>query len=297
MSNKIRSLLILILLFIVTVVLGGFYVLAYQPKQIKVKTAELETLNQQFKDVETLISMYDSLKTESDKIDSILYHQAKAIPFRESITDTYNDIISISKNFSKYTRINIEYDRTEQLGAASVDYFTLTGQGDFNDVFRLIYELEKSKKLYKITSLNLTNSTLTTGKGEILYQVQFEIELQSYFTTDKNLALNYEEPAQKKVYYISDYFYPLIQPDIPPNFDGLLELEGASLLAIIPDAVFIMDRNGNAYTLSEGDPVYLGYLTRIDYDNQQCEFLLNRGGIIEKVILKLKSFNTKESRK
>lgn len=297
MSNTTRNAIILFFLFAVILALGGYYVLGYQPREMKKKQLELESLNQQFLDVATLTSMYDSLQRESEKVDSILYHRSKAIPFRQSMTDTYNDILEISKDFSRFTRMNIEYEKTEKIGAASVDYFTLMGQGEFADVFKLIYDLEKSKKLYKISSLNLRNSTLTTGKGEIRYQVEFEIKLESYFTDDPNLALNYENIQPKPVQFVSDLFYPLIQPDIPPNYDALLEVDGATLLAIIPDAVFIMDKNGNSYTLSEGDPVYLGYLTRIDYDHQQCEFLLNRGGIIERVTLKLKSSNLKEIKK
>jgi len=248
MSNTTRNALILLVFFLFFVGFGGYYVLIFQPKKIKAKQVELESLNQQFLDVKTLTAMYDSLKTET-------------------------------------------------VGAASVDYFVISGQGEFEDVFRLIYELEKSRKLYKIQGLELRNATLTTGKGDILYQVEFEIKLESYFTSDQNLALNYENIQPREIKPVRNLFFPLIRPDIPPNYDALLEVDGATLLAIIPDAVFIMDKNGNSYTLSEGDPVYLGYLTKIDYDRQQCEFLLNKGGIIEKVTLKLKSANIKEFKK
>ncbi len=297
MSNTTRNAIILLLFLIIFVSIAGYYVFGYQENQMKKKRNELEALNREFLDVTTLTAMYDSLQHESDKIDSILYNMAKAIPFRHSMTDTYNDILNITRSFSRYTRVDIEYEKTETVGATSVDYFNISGQGEFIDVFRLIYELERSKKLYKIKGLTLRNATLTTGKGEIRYQVEFEIKLESYFTTDPNLALNYENLKPREFKFVSDIFYPLIQPDIPPNYDALLEVDGATLLAIIPDAVFIMDKNGNSYTLSEGDPVYLGYLTKINYDLQQCEFLLNRGGIIEKVTLKLKSSSIKEFRK
>ncbi len=297
MSHKTRNAIILVILLLIIVILGGYYVLFHQPKLIKGKEVILADLTQKFSDAGKLALKYESLVKDSEKIDSVLFHRTKAIPFRESLTDTYNDIIRISNYFSQLTRMDIEYDNTESVGTASIDYFTLRGQGEFNDVFRLIYELEKSKKLYKIKSINLKNATLTTGSGQIFYQVIFDIKLESYFTTDKSLALNYEELIDKKFHKIGDYFYPLITPEIPPNYDELLEVEGSSLLAIIPDGIFVMDRNGNSYTLSEGDPVYLGYLTKIDYDRQQCEFLLNRGGIVEKVTLTLKNINQKEIKK
>ncbi len=296
MSHETRNTIILIILFLVIGLGAGYYIFISQPKSLKAKNAQMNELNQKFSDTKALAVTYDSLTRESERIDSILFNRTKAIPFRESMTDTYNDVIRISKYFTPFTRMDIEYENTEPVGAASIDHFILHGQGEFNDVFRLIYELEKSKKLYKIKSVNLKNSTLTKGSGEILYQVLFNIKLESYFTSDKNLALNYEELPDKKYFKIADYFYPLITPDIPPNYEELLEVEGASLLAIIPDGVFIMDKNGNSYTLMEGDPVYLGYLTKIDYDRQKCEFMLNRGGIVEKIVLDLKSFNVKETK-
>ena len=41
------------------------------------------------------------------------------------------------------------------------------------------------------------------------------------------------------------------------------------------------------YMLWEGDEVYLGYLTKINYENNTVAFVLNKGGIIEKVQLQL----------
>ncbi len=39
--------------------------------------------------------------------------------------------------------------------------------------------------------------------------------------------------------------------------------------------------------LKKGDPVYLGYLTDIDYEQETVTFVLNKGGIIEYSTLKL----------
>jgi len=59
------------------------------------------------------------------------------------------------------------------------------------------------------------------------------------------------------------------------------------LLALIPEGAFIADIKGNTYLLWEGQQVYLGYLTKIDYDHNTVSFILNKGGIIEKVDLSL----------
>ena len=49
----------------------------------------------------------------------------------------------------------------------------------------------------------------------------------------------------------------------------------------------LSDASGNTYLLWEGDQVYLGYLTNINYLNSEVNFVLNKGGIIENYNLKL----------
>ena len=73
----------------------------------------------------------------------------------------------------------------------------------------------------------------------------------------------------------------------PPNVDNLLDVQGAKLLALIPEGAFIADASGNTFLLYEGQEVYLGYLTKIDYETNRVTFILNKGGIIEKVDLQL----------
>jgi len=108
-----------------------------------------------------------------------------------------------------------------------------------------------------------------------------------YFSSDNRFApAEYVENnlAAGPVY---DAFYPLIRNEIPPNVDNLLDVQGARLLALIPEGAFVADTKGNTYLVWEGEQVYLGYLTKIDYDNNTVSFILNKGGIIEQVTLQL----------
>ena len=90
------------------------------------------------------------------------------------------------------------------------------------------------------------------------------------------------------------FFYPLIRNEIPPNIDDLLDVQAAQLLALIPEGAFIADSKGVTYLLWEGDQVYLGYLTEIDYDKNEVHFVLNKGGIIEKVTLELDKIDSEK---
>ena len=72
-----------------------------------------------------------------------------------------------------------------------------------------------------------------------------------------------------------------------------MDVQNATLLALIPDGAFIADGQGTTYLLWEGDQVYLGYLTEIDFNNNTVKFILNKGGIIDKVELSLEKENNK----
>ena len=91
-----------------------------------------------------------------------------------------------------------------------------------------------------------------------------------------------------------DAFYPAIRNQIAPNVDNLLDVQGAKLLALIPEGAFVADNKGNTYLVYEGEQIYLGYLTKIDYDKNTVNFILNKGGIIEKVQLALEKDKLKE---
>jgi hypothetical protein len=56
---------------------------------------------------------------------------------------------------------------------------------------------------------------------------------------------------------------------------------------LVPQGAFITDSKGATLLLQKGDPVYLGYLTDIDYENETVTFILNKGGIVEYLTLEI----------
>jgi hypothetical protein len=101
---------------------------------------------------------------------------------------------------------------------------------------------------------------------------------------------------EKENVFLYDAFYPLLRNDIPANTDGLLDVQGAKLLALVPEGAFLSDASGGTFLLWEGEPVYLGYLTSIDYKNNKVKFIINRGGVIEKVELYLEKEETNKKK-
>ena len=50
----------------------------------------------------------------------------------------------------------------------------------------------------------------------------------------------------------------------------------------------MLDQTNTIRTMQEGDEVYLGYVTKVDPEGGRIECTLNKGGIIEKVELKIR---------
>jgi len=81
-------------------------------------------------------------------------------------------------------------------------------------------------------------------------------------------------------------FYPLIH-SIPKNKEGLVDVKKSKLIALSGNNIYLIDQTGNLVNLNIGDEVYLGWLKKIDQMKQTAHFTLNKGGVIEKVELKV----------
>ena len=117
------------------------------------------------------------------------------------------------------------------------------------------------------------------------YLVNYVMNVAIYFSENDQFASSISKENKLTPNPIYDIFYPLIRNEIPANIDNLLDVQTAQLLALIPEGAFIANSQGSTFLLWEGDRVYLGYLTEIDYELNEVHFVLNKGGIIEKITL------------
>lgn len=287
MNKKLRSTLSLLGLLLIIVIIGGIYIFMFQRSDLNEKKEKLKELNANSYDPVELAERYDRLKIRSAVLDSVLQSRKFNIPKDLSSIKFYNFINNIVSSFSEQTQINIEFVKREQDKDFFFYEYKLTGSGFYNEVFKLIYSIEQSKELKKISTINLGNLIQTDEDGIPLFLVSFEMNAQVYFSSDSRFAPEEFVENNLGTGPIYDAFYPLIRNEIPPNVDELLDVQGSKLLALIPEGAFIADTHGNTYLVWEGEQVYLGYLTKIDYEENSVSFILNKGGIIEKVKLEL----------
>lgn len=287
MNKKIRSTLGLLGLLLLILIAGGIYIFVFQQGSISEREEKLEELNANVYDPEELRIRYENLLKRSAVLDSILSARKFNIPQSLSSIKFYSFVNNILSGFSEDTQVNVEFIELRRDKEFFVYEYKLSGGGYFNDVYKLIYAIEQSKELKKVTYLTLGNLIKTDAEGLPLFLVSFEMNAQVYYSSDNRFAPAEFVENNLSTGPIYDAFYPLIRNEIPPNVDELLDVQGAKLLALIPEGAFIADTKGNTFLVWEGEQVYLGYLTMIDYNNSTVNFILNKGGIIEKVTLDL----------
>jgi len=259
----------------------------FQRSDINEKNEKLEELKANSYDPVELADRFEQLKVKSAILDSVLQSRKFNIPKDLSSIKFYNFMNNVLSNFSEHTQVDIEFQKREQAKEFYFYEYKLTGRGFYNEVFRLIYSIEQSKELKKIITLSMGNMIQTDEEGIPLFLVSFEMNAQVYFSNDSRFAPEKLVENDLRTGPIYDAFYPLIRNEIPPNIDELLDVQGSKLLALIPEGAFIADTHGNTYLVWEGEQVYLGYLTQIDYEENTVSFILNKGGIIEKITLEL----------
>jgi hypothetical protein len=292
MNRKLKNTLALLGLLVFITITGGSYLFFFQNSEITEREDKLKELNANDYNTEQLQNQYQNLLVRSTVLDSVLASRKFNIPQNLNSIKFYDFITDISSGFSPESVIDIEYAEEKQDKEFLYYEYKIVGSSNYYDLYRLIYAIELSKELKKVSQLNITNLIKTDVDGVPTFIVSFNMMVKAYYSTDNRFATSQlveNDLSTKSVY---DAFYPLIRNEIPPNLDGLLDVQGAKLLALIPEGAFLADAKGSTFLLWEGEQVYLGYLTNIDYDNNRVSFILNKGGIIEKVDLFLEKETT-----
>jgi hypothetical protein len=285
MNRKLRNTLGLIGLMVLLLLGGGIYIFAFQQGKLnekKNKLRELESVN--YNSDQLHLTLQD-LEKKASALDSILAARKFNIPQNLSSIKFYNFVNVISSGFSPNTQVDVDFTDQKKDKQFLCYEYKLSGNGPYNDVYKLIYSLEQSKELKKIKTILLTNQIATNKDGIPSFVVNFTANVDVYFSMDNRFATNKFIENNLSTELKRDAFYPLIRTQISPNVDNLLDVQGAKLLALIPEGAFLADTKGNTYLLWEGEQVYLGYLTKIDYEHNSVGFILNKGGIIERVEL------------
>jgi hypothetical protein len=212
----------------------------------------------------------------------------KVIPSNDTTALTYAYLDRIM-NASGFVKFDMLYQGPKNFNDYGYNVYNLKGETSYDNLFKFIWYLEHAKLLYKVEQVTMTGHEVREETREKPHTiVPFTMDIYAYYSTVAGLSSEQSgaDPTfYKKVNVGHDFFIPLISSEPPANLRGLVDVERSDLRAVMADKIFIVDEKGKAHILSVGDEVYLGYLTKIDPDKNEAEFTLNKGGIIDRVVL------------
>jgi hypothetical protein len=288
-SYKLRNSIALgILLFLILAV--GTYIRAFHlPKKVKALEAQVQKIDEELQNTPNLVNQFNDLSAILSDTQKRWESRNKDIPPADISSQSYA-YFSRLIDLSGEVKLNMVYTGTTMLGNYGYNTYGLRGEAVFDNLYRFIWYLENDRRLYKIQSLTLKGVEVAPSieyeLGQVL--VTFDMTVHAYFSSVSELSSSLGERSLTPNTLSVDPFTPVIAAGLPPNAHDLVEVERSELKAVIPGKAFVLDQGNTIRTINEGDEVYLGYVTRVDPEGGRVECTLNKGGIIEKVEMKIR---------
>lgn len=267
----------------------GTYIRAFNlPREEGTIEAEVRRIDEELQNTPNLVNQYNDLSATLEETQYRWENRNKDIPPVDVTAQTYG-YFSRLIDLSGYVKLDMVYSGAQQRGNYGYNVYSLKGEAPYENFYKFIWYLENGRKLYKISTLNVKGlEVVATDKKEGQILVTFDANVHAFYANVPELSSSVGGRAITPNYLATDPFMPVIASGIAPNLRSLVEIERSDLKAVIPGKAFILDQDNSIRTLEEGDEVYLGYITRIVPEEGRLEATLNKGGIIEKVELKIR---------
>ncbi len=288
MTYIIRNTVVLGVVFLI--ILGvGIYVAMYSlPQKINVVDIEIKKIEVELQNTPDLANEYNVAVAQLEEVKKRWETRNKDVPPKDITGETYG-YFNRAMEVSGEVKLDMAYIGPKDFGRYGFNIYTLKGEATFDNLYKFIWYAENGRRLFKISNLVLRgyeSKSKETGETRVL--VLFDMELQAYYSSIPELNVAPEERKTIPATLTTNPFYPLIFRELPPPQPDEIEIERSILKAVIPGKAFIIDQYQKQRQLSEGDKVYLGYVTRIIPDQGKIECLLNKGGVAERVELSIR---------
>jgi hypothetical protein len=276
-----------VFLFIVAIC-GGYLTMIRVPKQIMTLDDEIEKDQKTLQSTPDLANTFNTLDNQLKDMKSHWETRSKDIPARDITGETYGNFIRLIDQ-SGEVKMDMRYVGPTSSRSFGYNVYSLKGEAQYSNFFKFLWLVENGRRLYKISSLFVKEYETKDNNGESKILVTYEMEVQAYFSTIPELNIAPGQQVIIPMEVASNPFHPLILADLPAPQPGEIEIERSELKAIIPGKAFIIDQNQKTRVLEEGEPVYLGYVTKIQPDQGKIECILNKGGVSEKYELAIRA--------
>lgn len=291
MSYALRNTLVLAVFLAIIFSVGFYLTRVVQSGQKKKLQTQIVSLDKTIAQRPSVAAELKSSQTKLADMKQRYANRFKVIPQHDTtaLTYAYLNRVMAASGFVKFDLIYQGAKNSRQWG---YNTYNLRGETSYRELFRFVWYLEHAKLLYKIGDLTVSEHEVkNTENGRTETVLPFTLDLRAYYSSVAGISSEVNGPDRTFYTYVNpglNFLRPLISTQPPPNVDDLVDVESSELRAVMPDKIFIVDQNGKGHILKVGDRVYLGYLTKIDPTKNEAEFTLNKGGIIDRVDLKVR---------
>ncbi len=283
MPYALRNSIVLIVLLAIVIGIGGYIWMIRQPAKIEEKEERIAQLDKEIARIPALIADYNRLVDELEDQRRRWEGRTKDIPRTDITGETYDYFNRSIDRSGGFVKLDMIYQGKTEHDRYGYNTYHLRGEAPFPVFYNFLWYLENGRRLFRLHQVNLRGvETYDDESGMPQLLVTFDMQLGGYFTNVEELFSSTGRRPVRPNGLRYNPFQPLILSDIPPNIHGLIETERSELRAVLPDRAIIVDHEGEVQTVRVGDEVYLGFVTKIVPEEGMVEFMLNKGGIIER---------------
>ncbi len=292
MSFKLRNTVVLASLAFLISAVGLIYWKWYQPRKLKEIARESQKVDQRINDMAGLLQRVEDLDARYKELKRKYDSRSKEIPTSDVSSQTYaymsrgQDEAMTNGEFPKF---DMKFEGAHPIADYGYNSYNLTnGTGTFESIYKFIYYLENGRRLYKIKNIALDErETVDQDTKETKTGLGFTMDLDAYFTKMDVLATSLAAKALTSVQPPFNPFKPLVFSQLATEApEDEIDVNRIDIKAVLPGKAFAL-RGDELILLHVGDKVWRGTVTKIDPSQGSVEFLLNEGGLFQRVVKKI----------
>lgn len=285
MSYAIRNTLILLTTLLLILGLGFSYSKFFLESKVEDLQSSLTNKQNDFSSKQDINSQFTELNTRYEAALEVMGNYDKIMYPTNKPDDVYDFLNRVNSEGGYQISFDFIYSDSVPNNEYGVLQSSIAGFGDYAALTDFINRIEHSQLLNKVSELNIAPAR----QEDDLRMVNFSFSLESFY---EKTSLSDSVGAVSTIILdeeISTYnpIYPLIQPSIEANLEGLTDVRSSRLIGMTSSRIFIRNQTGRIISLKLGDRVYLGTLADIDLENNTATFNLDLGGIPEVVTLEV----------
>lgn len=282
MSYGLRNTIILLTVLILIVGSAWGYIYFFQQPEIEELEQEVEAKQTELNQKQQVADQYPVVKEQFEQASDYLENFDKSL-YRDSNEDQVYHFLNTINNGSAYTDFTFSFSDSTTMDSHGEITMQVTGEGYYRNVINFIRRIELSDPINKIAEIQINPINNLESYG----RVNFTFTLTSLYDRGEagfeNTSMAVTDDILGSVY---NPFFPLIR-DVEENTENLINIEASSLIAVSGNRIFLLDQSGMLRKLTPGDEVYLGELRSLNVDRGSATFVLNKGGIIEQITLRV----------